>query len=115
MPIRLQLRGYYPASYGYGYGYPASYGYGYAPAQDVVVVRRRVVAPAYYGGYYPASYGYGSYYGGYGVRRVGYYGGYYRPRVAHYGGYGFRRVGYYGGYGIRRGYGVGVGRVGRWR
>jgi hypothetical protein len=46
---------------------------------------------------------------------VGYYGGYYRPRVAHYGGYGFRRVGYYGGYGIRRGYGVGVGRVGRWR
>ena len=70
----------YPA-YGYGYGYPA-YGYGYAPAQ-VVVVRRRVVAPAYYGGYYPASYGYGGYYGGYGVRRVGYYGG-----------YGVRRVGY---------------------
>src|SRR5215210_3748072 len=62
--------GYYPASYGYGYGYPASYGYDYAPTQ-VVVVRRRVVAPAYYGGYY----------GGYGVRRVGYYGGYYRPRV----------------------------------
>ena len=61
------------------------------------------------------GYGYGGYYGGYGVRRVGYYGGYYRPRVAHYGGYGFRRVGYYGGYGIRRGYGVGVGRVGRWR
>jgi hypothetical protein len=48
--------GYYPASYGYGYGYPASYGYGYgydyAPTQ-VVVVRRRIVAPAYYGGYYP--------------------------------------------------------------
>src|SRR5829696_10294786 len=34
----------YPA-YGYGGHYPA-YGYGYAPAQ-VVVVRRRVVAPAY--------------------------------------------------------------------
>jgi hypothetical protein len=63
----------------------------------------------------PAGYGYGGYYGGYGVRRVGYYGGYYRPRVAHYGGYGFRRVGYYGGYGLRRGYGIGVGRVGRWR
>jgi len=81
----------YPASYGYGYGYPASYRY-YAPAQEVVVVRRRVVAPAYYGGY-PASYGYGGYYRGYGVRRVG----------------------YYGGDGVRRGYGVGVGRVGRWR
>jgi hypothetical protein len=35
--------------------------------------------------------------------------------VVHYGGYGVRRVGYYGGYGIRRGYGIGVGRVGRWR
>jgi hypothetical protein len=103
----------YP-TYGYGYGYPAyGYDYGYAPAQ-VIVVRRRVAAPAYYGGYY----------GGYGVRRVGYYGGYYRPRVVHYGGYGVRRVGYYGGYGvgragyyggIRRGYGVGVGGVGRWR
>ena len=105
----------YRASYGYGYGYPASYGYGYAPTQEVVVVRRRVVAPAYYGGYYGGYYRPRvAHYGGYGVRRVGYYGGYYQPRVTHYGGYGVRRVGY-GGYGIRRGYGVGVGRVGRWR
>jgi hypothetical protein len=111
----------YPA---YGYGYPA-YVYGYAPTQ-VVVVRRRVVARPYYAGYYPASYGYGGYYGGYGVRRVGYYGGYGVRRAAYYGGYGVGRVGYYGGYGVRRaayyggyglrrGYGVGVGRVGRWR
>jgi hypothetical protein len=107
--------GYYPASYGYGYPASYGYGYGYAPVHRVVVVRRRVVAPAYYDGYYPGRYGYGGYYGGYGVRRVGYYGGYYRPRVAHYGGYGVRRVGYYGGHGIRRGYGIGVGRVGRWR
>ena len=63
-----------------------------------MVVRRRVVAPAYYGGYYPASYGYGygGYYGGYGVSRVGSYGGDYRPRVVHYGGYGVHRVGLYG-------------------
>jgi hypothetical protein len=73
----------------------------YAPAR-VVVVRRRVVAPASFGGDYPA--GYGGYYGGEGVRRVGYYGGYHLPRVVHY-----------GGYGVRRGYSIGVGRVGRWR
>src|SRR5215207_8828326 len=98
--------GYYPASYGYGYGYPASYGYGgYYGGYGV----RRV---GYYVGYYRPRV---VHYGGYGVRRVGYYGGYYRPRVVHYGGYGVRRVGYHGGYGIRRGYGVGVGRVGRWR
>ena len=58
-------------------------------------------APAYaypsYSYSHPAGYGYGYGYGG------------------HYGGYGVRRVAYYGGHGIRRGYGAGVGRVGRWR